>query len=141
VGAALKAGRTDLVDLGYMERDIELIQEAGSSILRIIHAGGGSSYATSYTSQKYAETLQGGEKPALVIVGHFHKLSYDYPREIHMIQVGCTQDQTPFMRKRRLTAMVGGTIVWIRQARNGIITSVKPEFFPFYDKKFYQHHW
>ena len=138
---ARAAGRTDLIDLGYMERDIELVAKKGKAILRVIHAGGGSSYAISYTSQKYAESLQGGEKPNIVIVGHYHKFDYSYPREIHMIQPGCTEDQTPFMRKRKLQAMVGGCILWIKQNELGVITSLKIEWIPFYSKKHYEYKW
>lgn len=138
---AERAGRTDMKHLGYMERDIEFIQPNGSSVVRVIHAGGGSSYATSYTSQKYVESLQGGEKPAIVLVGHFHKLDYAYPREVHVIQMGCTEDQTPFMRKKRLQAHVGGGILWLKQNDIGIFTSVKVEFFAFYDRKFYEYKW
>ena len=138
---AKKAGRDDLIDVGYMERDFELKQKDGSATLRLIHAGGGSAYATSYTSQKYVESLQGGEKPQIIMVGHYHKFEYGYPREIHTIQLGCTEDQTPFMRKRKLQAMVGGVIVRIRQADNGIILSLNVEWMPYYDQKFYQHRW
>ena len=138
---AKDAGRSDLHHLGYMERDIEFVQPKGSSRLRVIHAGGGSSYATSYTSQKYVESLQGGEKPSIVLVGHFHKLDYAYPREVHVIQMGCTQDQTPFMRKKRIQAHVGGGILWITQNELGIFTSVKVQFFTYFDKKFYEYKW
>ena len=138
---AIRAGRTDLIHLGYMERDIEFTQPKGSSRVRVIHAGGGSSYATSYTSQKYVESLQGGEKPAVVLVGHFHKLDYAYPREVHVIQMGCTEDQTPFMRKKRLQAHVGGGVLWLTQNEYGIFTSVKVEFFTYFDRKFYEYKW
>jgi hypothetical protein len=124
-----------------MERDIEFVQPKGSSILRVIHAGGGSSYATSYTSQKYVESLQGGEKPAIVLVGHFHKFDWCNPREVHVIQMGCTEDQTPFMRKRRLQAHVGGGILWLTQNELGIFTSVKVQWFGYYDRKFYEYRW
>lgn len=139
--AARAAERQDLFDLGYMERDIRFEQEGGGATLRVIHAGGGSTYATSYTSQKYAESLQGGEKPSVVVVGHFHKFDYSYPREVHMIQPGCVCDQTPWMRKKRIEAHVGGVVLWIRQADNGVFTSVKVQWMPFYDKKFYQYYW
>lgn len=138
---AKRAGRDDLIDLGYMERDIELKQPNGSAILRVIHAGGGSSYATSYTSQKYVESLQGGEKPHIVLVGHYHKFDYSYPREVHVVQGGCTEDQTPFMRKKKLQANIGGCVIHIKQASNGVITSFKVEWLPFYDKKFYEYKW
>ena len=138
---AKERGRNDLIDLGYMERDIEFKQPYGKSTVRVIHAGGGSAYAVSYTTQKYAESLQGGEKPSIVLVGHFHKFDYSYPREIHIIQCGTTQDQTPFMRKRKLQAHVGGCILWLKQSEKGIFTSIKVEWTPFYDKKFYQYKW
>lgn len=138
---ARRSGREDLIDIGYMERDIELQQEDGSAIMRVMHAGGGSAYAISYTSQKYVESLQGGEKPKIILVGHYHKFDYAYPREVHVIQGGCTVDQTTFMRKKRLQAMVGGCVLWIKQARNGVITSLKVEWIPFYDKKFFEYHW
>ena len=134
---ALKAGREDLVHLGYMERNLLMEQEGGSSTIRLIHAGGGSAYAVSYTSQKYAESIQGGEKPQIVLVGHFHKFAWDYPRNIHIIQAACTQDQTPFMRKRRIEAHVGGVVLWVKQNELGIFTSVKAEWLPFYNKTFY----
>jgi hypothetical protein len=139
--ASQREGRDDLVHLGYMERDVVLQQPDGSAILRVIHAGGGSAYAHSYTAQKYAESLQGGEKPRIVLVGHYHKYNHSYPREIHIIQGGCTQDQTPFMRKRKLQAMTGGVILWVKQASNGIIRSVKVEWMPYFDKKYYEYRW
>jgi predicted phosphodiesterase len=135
------AGRNDLVYLGHIERDIEFVQPGGSAVLRVIHGGGGSVYAISYTSQKYVESLQGGEKPKIVIMGHFHKFDWCYPREVHVIQPGCTQEQSTFMRKKRIQAMVGGCVLWIKQNELGIFTSVKVEWLPFYDRKFYGPYW
>lgn len=136
--AATKAGRSDILDIGYMERDIEL---APTQVLRVIHAGGGSAYATSYVAQKYAESLQGGEKPRIVAMGHYHKLSYEYPREIFMVQPGCAQDQTPFMRKKKLQAHVGGCILDVRLNSDGIIDEVGCRFKTWFDRKFYEYKW
>lgn len=138
---AVKAGRDDLIDAGYMERDFTLAQKHGAATLRLIHAGGGSAYAVSYTSQKYVESLQGGEKPQIILVGHYHKFEYGYPREVHTVQLGCCEDQTPFMRKRKLQAMVGGCIIRIGQSDTGIITSFSVDWMPYYDKKFYEYRW
>jgi len=97
----LQSGLNDLEYLGYMEADIELTENGfeNKSWLRVLHPGGGSAYALSYTSQKIVESYQGGEKPSVLLIGHFHKLGYEYPREVHCIQTGCTEDQTIFMRK------------------------------------------
>ena len=135
------SGRKDLIYIGHLERDIEFTQANGSSIVRVIHAGGGSAYAISYTSQKYVESLQGGEKPAVVVIGHFHKFDWSYPREVHCIQPASFKDQDDWMRKKRIQSIVGGCICWLRQCDLGHFTSVKVEFFPYFDKKFYTHQW
>lgn len=134
---AQSQGRDDLVYLGYMEADFELKAPNGSAVIKIIHAGGGSSYAYSYASQKLVESFQGGEKPAVCIIGHYHKAEYCYPRNVHCVQAGCCQDQTRFMRKRKLAAHVGFSIITLQQDINGGITSFCPEFFPFFDRGYY----
>jgi len=138
---AHEAGRKDIVYLGHVEQDVQFVQKNGSSTLRVIHAGGGSAYALSYTSQKYVEMLAGGEKPQIVLVGHFHKFDWCYPRNVHVIQPGSFKDQDTWMRKKRIQSVVGGCICWIRQNDMGLFTSVKVEFFPYYDKTFYVHRW
>ena len=134
---ARKAGRDDIEDIGYMERDIEL---AAGQIMRVIHAGGGSAYATSYKAQKYVESLQGGEKPRIVVMGHYHKFEFGYPREVYALQPGCCQDQTPFMRKKQIQAHVGGCILDIHVNDSGIIDEVGCRFKSFFDKQFYEYH-
>ena len=138
---ARQAGRKDLIDLGYMERDLVFKKGNGKSTIRVMHAGGGTTYAISYTSQKYVESLQGGEKPAFAIVGHFHKYDHSYLREVNIVQPGATQDQTPFMRKKRIQSMVGGCIIEIKQDNRGVFIRNRVEWMPFYDKKFYEYKW
>jgi DNA-binding transcriptional regulator YhcF (GntR family) len=134
---AQRQGRNDLVYLGYMEADIELKAPKGSAVVKVIHAGGGSAYAYSYAVQKLAESFQGGEKPAIAIVGHYHKFDYSFPRAIHMLQPGCCEDQTAFMRKRKLAAHVGFCTVELQQDIGGSITRFAPTFYPFWDRGYY----
>lgn len=142
---ARRAGRNDLIDMGYLECDIELEgvpdankQVDGHAWMRLMHGGGGTAYAVSYTPQKIVESLQGGEKPSVLLLGHYHKFDHCYPREVHTIQLGCTQDQTKFMRKKKLQAMVGGCIIELNQAADGTINRCKVEFISFFDKGFYK---
>ena len=130
-------GRTDLTYLGYMEADFELKAPRGSSVVKLIHAGGGSSYAFSYAAQKLAESFQGGEKPSVAIIGHYHKMEYSFPRAVHCVQAGCCQDQTRFMRKRKLAAHVGFCIITLQQDIKGSISRFGTEFFPFWDRGYY----
>lgn len=132
------AGRTDLQWIGHMECDIQLKAKKGKAWMRIMHPGGGSAYAISYTEQKIVESFQGGEKPHILILGHYHKYNHGYSREVHTVQGGCVQDQTPFMRKKKLQAHVGGCIVRYHQADTGEINRFNVEWIPFYDKRFYE---
>lgn len=82
-------------------------------------------------------SFQGGEKPAVAIIGHYHKFDYCFPRAVHCIQAGCCQDQTRFMRKKKLAAHLGFCIITLQQDTCGSITRFVPEFFPFWDRGYY----
>ena len=134
-----KSGKNDLEYKGYIEADIELNkggfeQEAW---IRLMHPGGGTAYAISYTPQKIIEALQGGEKPAVLFLGHYHKMSYNYIRNVHTIQCGTVQDQSIYMRKKKIGAHVGGGIITLRRARDGTINRINTEFITVFDRKFY----
>lgn len=135
---AKEQGRNDLHYLGYGECDVKLQVARGSAVMRVVHPGGGSSYAISYTDQKRVESYQGGEKPQVEIAGHYHKFNYGYPREVHTLQAGCTCDQTMFMRKKRLQAHVGFCAVSLTQGENGAITRFTPEWHPRFDRGYYE---
>lgn len=132
------AGRSDLKYLGYGEADVKLSFGTGSSVMRVVHPGGGSAYAISYTDQKRVESYQGGEKPQIELVGHYHKFNYGYPREVHTLQGGCTVDQSMFMRKKRLQAHVGYSIIRIKQDSGGAVARFNVEWCPFFDRGYYE---
>ncbi len=132
-------GRHDLKYLGFGECDVKLSNSHGSAVLRLVHPGGGSSYAISYTDQKRVESYQGGEKPQAELAGHYHKFNYGYPREVHTVQCGCTVDQTMFMRKKRLQAHVGFVVIMIKQGDQGEVTRFNVEWHPRYNRSFYEH--
>ena len=135
---ARAAGRTDLWYLGYVEADIELKAKKGSAVLRIMHGGGGAPYAYSYALQKTVESFQGGEKPAVLCMGHHHKFDYCYPRSVHALMPGCVCDQSIFMRKRKIEAHVGGVIGWLKQASDGSVTRFRAEWLPYYNLGYYE---
>jgi len=137
---AVAAGRNDLKYLGYIEADIQLrTKRGGSSVMRLMHGGGGSSYAISYRPQKIIESLQGGEKPACLLLGHYHKQFYGVVRNVHVLLPGCGQDQSIFMRKRSIEAHVGGALVYLKQdPTTGHITDFWPRFRAYFDRGFYR---
>lgn len=138
---ARAAGRDDLVYIGHMERDIKLQGRHGSAVMRLIHAGGGTSYAMSYTPQKIVESYQGGEKPNVLLIGHYHKLGFFFPREVYTILAGCTKDQDTFMRKNRLAAHVGYWTIRITLNKKGVITSFTPTMYAKFNLGYYEAAW
>ena len=139
----VEAGRQDWKHLGYMEAFIGLrhAKSRAESQLLLMHPGGGSSYATSYRPQKIVESFAGGEKPAVLLLGHYHKLSLLPVRNCWTVQCGCTQDQTPFMRKKSIDAHVGGGICELQQDEQGAIIGCKVEFFTYYNRGYYNNRW
>ena len=84
-------------------------------LVDLMHPGGGSSYAISYRMQKIIEQLEGGTKPNILAIGHFHKAE-QLPtyRNVCGFLTGAFQWQTPFMRDLGLAAHVGGWIVRVK---------------------------
>lgn len=137
-------GRTDWHNLGYMEAHVRLVnsQTGASSILAVVHPGGGSAYALSYSIQKIIESLDGGEKPAVGLYGHYHKLWSGNIRNVWCLQTGTTEDQTPFMRKKKLEAHVGGCLVKLKQdPKSGAITEFTPTLMRYFNRGFYNNRW
>lgn len=128
---ARRQGREDLKYLGYMEADVPLV-EGSDRMIRVLHAGGGSSYALTYTSQKIIDTYDDSEKPDILLIGHYHKASYlpNY-RGVAIWSLGCQQEQTPFMRKKRLHADLGGWAITVGLSVEDEIVRVSSEFFSY----------
>lgn len=99
--------------------------------LQLIHPDGGSSYAISYKTQKIIDAMEGGSKPEILVIGNFHKAEYLFYRNIHAVQGGCLERQTPFMKNLGLAAHVGFWKFDITLNKKGI-TSFRPTFFPSY---------
>lgn len=138
------AGRQDWVNLGYMEAPVRIVNRhtGKESIMSVTHPGGGSAYAVSYSMQKIVESLDGGEKPAVLLAGHYHKLWSGNIRNVWVVQTGCSQDQTPFMRKKKIEAHVGGSIVKLRQdPATGAITRCLVDTMRFFNRGYYTNRW
>lgn len=136
---AEKSGRYDLKYVGHVESDIEFKCGKGSAVGRLMHPGGGSAYALSYAPQKLVESFQGGEKPSILFIGHYHKWDYCFPREVHCISGGCTVDQTAFLRKNKIGVHVGFAIVRFKQdPEDGHISRLSVEWVPFFDRGYYE---
>jgi len=123
--------REDIVYLGPISADVLLRSSGGECKLRLFHPAKGTSYALSYQIQKYIESLTGGEKPNVLLVGHYHKAEYFFYRNIHAVQTGCIEGQTGFMQERNIAANMGFWLVEMLVEHDSVIR-FKPEFFPWY---------
>jgi predicted phosphodiesterase len=131
-------------DLGFMEAHVVLknVNTGATARMAVCHPGGGSAYATSYAPQKAIEALEGGEKPAVALFGHWHKLEALNIRNVWAIQTGCCQDQTPFARKRRLDFHVGGLTLRLEQdPETGAIIGCAPEMHRYFVRSYYNGRW
>lgn len=132
------------VNQGYMEAYSELVDARSGAVAGLLnaHPGGGSSYAESYKPQKIIETYEGGEKPAVAIYGHYHKMAAGETRNVWWVMPGCTKDQDPFARKRGIRYVVGGVILRLTQEpRTGAVMGFAPEMFRYFNKGWYNRRW
>ena len=134
-------GRTDLKYIGHVEADVEIKVPGAKrgTIIKIQHPGGGSAYARSYAGQKQVESLEGGEKPAILVQGHYHVSNYMQERNVHVINLPGFQDQTMFARKKRLRMEVGGAILKFKvNLSDGSVTRCGVEFNRYFTRGYYK---
>lgn len=129
IGAAIADKRPDM---HYLGRDCAVIHITPKCKLELRHPWDGSAYALSYKPQKMIEAMESDSKPNILAIGHYHKAEYIFYRNVHAIQTGCFQGQTPFMRGKGISAHLGGWIITIRVLEDGTIIDFKPEFIPYY---------
>jgi len=138
-GIAEAGGRTDLEYLGYIMADVAFENEVGVFHMRLFHPGGGKSYARSYSVQKHVEVLQGGEKPAVMLFGHYHTMDYlPQIRNVRAIQCGCFVECGAWGAGKALEYDVGGWIVeLVQDEQTGACIGARVEDRTFFDKGYY----
>ena len=129
IGKRLGQERPDMDYLGYSSA---IVGVTPNCTMELRHPGGGSSYSISYKSQKMIDSLSGGEKPNILIIGHFHKAEYISYRNVHCLQAGTLQAQSGFMKEHGLFANVGYWIVTVHVDEDGQINRFVPEWLQFY---------
>lgn len=94
---------------------------------------GNTAYALSYSLQKRINALEGGTKPSILLNGHIHKAFYMPYRNIHAMESGTLQRQTPFMAMKGSPAMVGFWEIDICFNKYEV-TAFTPTWYPIYDE-------
>jgi UDP-2,3-diacylglucosamine pyrophosphatase LpxH len=129
IGQAIANLRPDMV---YLGRDCAIVNLTPNCTLELRHPWDGTAYALSYKIQKMIEAMESDSKPNILAVGHYHKAEYLFYRNVHALQTGCFQGQTPFTRGKGISIHIGGWLVTATVDTNGYIQRFAPEFIPFY---------
>ena len=129
VGYRISAFRPDMHYLGYGKAKVWLTPKAD---LDIIHPIGGKAYALSYKLQKYIDAIHGGNKPRLLVLGHFHAFCHLFYRNIDAMMLPGFQGDSTFCNLNSLFWQIGGIIMEVAVKDDGEVASVKSEFVPYY---------
>lgn len=127
-----KAIANERPDMHYLGRDCAVVHLTPNCTLELRHPWDGSAYALSYKPQKMIEAMESDSKPNILAIGHYHKAEYIFYRNVHAIQTGCFQGQTPFTRGKGISVHLGGWIVTLTVDESGTIKRISPEFIPYY---------
>jgi UDP-2,3-diacylglucosamine pyrophosphatase LpxH len=123
---------TQRLDMKYLGRDCAVVNLTPNCTLELRHPWDGTAYAISYKPQKMVESMESDSKPNILAIGHYHKCEYIFYRNVHVLQTGCFQSQTPFTRGKGISVHMGGWIVTVHVDENGYIQRFMPEFIPYY---------
>lgn len=129
IGTAIARQRDDMK---YLGRDCAVIYLTPNCKLELRHPWDGTAYALSYKTQKMVESMESDSKPNILAVGHYHKAEYLFYRNVHILQTGCFQSQTPFTRGKGISVHLGGWIVTVKVDEEGTIKSIATQFIPYY---------
>ena len=129
IGRAIALSRPDM---DYLGRDAAVVYLTPNCTLELRHPWDGSAYSISYKPQKMVEAMESDSKPNILAIGHYHKAEYLFYRNVHVLQTGCFQGQTPFTRGKGISVHLGGWIITARVSDDGTIQGFSQEFVPYY---------
>jgi len=115
--------RKDMIYLGQDTASINI----NKIKITLDHPGGGSSNSVSYQLQKRIELLEVGNKPKILLTGHYHKSYVFVYRNVRGILVGSCCDTTQFQHKKGLSNAIGAYFLDIYSDKNGNIIYFEPE--------------
>jgi len=124
IGKSIATRRKDFEYLGIGHAIIELTPNCR---MDLFHPLDGSSYAVSYSGQKYMDSLSGGDKPNIMFTGHHHKVLYFPYRNIHYFEAPSMTQQSSWMKRKRMANESGAWFIKIKVDEEGTIVSVLPE--------------
>lgn len=132
LGEFRRAGRDDLRVYGSRGAYLRL----RGVVIHLWHPGGGSSYATSYKLQKKVESYSPGEKPGILLAGHWHKYCAISERGVHAMACPTFQGGgSAFSKSLTGTVAIGGLVLEWGLTAAGTIRSFSHEFRQYFERE------
>ncbi len=127
VGLDICRNRTEFQYIGCMEGRIAI----NDVIFELYHPTGSGAYALSYKLQKRIESYVPGDKPRILLMGHYHQSLNTTVRNVTGYLCGSFQGPSTFSRALNLPNVTGGWILEIT-SHDGHVETIKSEFVSFY---------
>ena len=120
-------------DVKYLGRYSARVELPNGADIHLLHPMGGASYALSYKPQKIVESYEGGQKPSILVIGHWHRAGYFFTRGVHVLLGGTFQGPTTYSTRKAFGEPgFGFWIVECRLAEDGSVVGFRPEWLPYY---------
>ena len=124
VGPAIARSRKDMIYCGQDHYDY--IDKTTKVKIRMRHPGGGISKYKSRNLQNTIDSMPSGNKPKLLLEGHYHKSYYFIYRNVHAILVPALCCQSAFMEKKDLANIMGFYDIDIYADEKGNVQYITP---------------
>jgi predicted phosphodiesterase len=108
----------------------------GGVVVNLWHPKKGSAYATSYGLQKRVESYGSGEKPAILLTGHWHRFCHIYERGIHALACPTFQGGgSAFGKSLGGSPAIGGLILSWETTGHGTLRHFVPEYRAYFEQE------
>lgn len=131
--------RTDLTMLGARGASVRLRGPSDPErglVVEMWHPLRGGSYALSYGLQKKIEGYAPGQKPDVILTGHWHQSVYVHARGIHAFSCGTFQGGgSAFGKALGGAPSIGGWIIEYALTSDGTVRHLRPHWCSYYESE------
>ena len=132
VGAFNSAGRFDVKFYGNRGAFLKI----GGAVVHLWHPMGGGSYAKSYKLQKQIEKYASGEKPHVVLAGHWHIYCHVFERGVHALACPTFQGGgSAFGKALGGAPTIGGMILSWDMTEHGTMRNFIHEYRAYFERE------
>lgn len=131
VGEIISSLNQNLIFLSDDEGDLEL----NNVWIRLWHGCGSGAYALSYKTQKYINELPPGQKPRILLVGHWHQYNHIFYRNVDAFLCGSFQGYTRLTKRLGVHPVICGLILTMEIDSKGQLIGLENKNIYFYLKR------